>query len=183
MFLKYIIVGIEHVIPYGFDHILFIMLIYFNKSNLKDSLKQCTIFTIAHSITLIISIVYSTTFNSKIIEIFISLSIFIVAIGNIYFNKLNNYKSILIFGFGLIHGLGFSKALTEFGISNSDKTSCLFGFNLGIEIAQIIIIAFLFIITHKLIDKIWYNKNIVYTTTLIISIISFYWTIDQIIRY
>ena len=99
---NYLQLGFTHVIPSGFDHILFILCLFFYSSNLKKVLLQCTIFTIAHSIALALSASGIVLYNSKIIEPLIALTILYTAIENIFFTEKSKIRYPLIFIFGLI---------------------------------------------------------------------------------
>lgn len=181
MIINNIWIGFQHVIPLGYDHILFIVSLFFLNSKLKSALLQCTIFTIAHSFTLAIVTIYNPLINFKLIEIFISISIIFVSIENSLKINLKIKRVYFIFIFGLIHGMGFASALKNIGFEKSELISSLLGFNIGVELAQFLIILICFLITFKLINKGWYNSKIVQPISLIISLVAIYWTIDQII--
>ena len=109
----YFQLGFSHVIPLGFDHILFILTLFFLSSNIKTLLIQCSVFTLAHSLSLGLAALGLIIPNATIVEPLIALSILFTAIENIVHDKINPWRLVLIFGFGLIHGLGFAKALNE----------------------------------------------------------------------
>jgi len=179
---QYIQLGFTHVIPFGFDHILFILSIFFLNSNIKSVIIQCSVFTIAHSITLGLSAVDFLVVDTKIIEPLIALSIVITAIENIVSEKVNKRRLVVIFLFGTIHGLGFASALKETGIDRSHFFLSLLCFNFGVEIGQIIVVlAAYFIVSKWFRYKEWYKQRIVYPVSSIIGIIAMYWTIERII--
>ena len=179
--LKYIELGFTHVIPLGFDHILFILCLFFLQSNLRSVLWQCSIFTLAHSMSLGLASAGFFMPNSQIIEPLIALSILFTAVENILNPKLNNWRMILIFMFGLIHGFGFATALSEIGIPKKQFFSSLLSFNIGVEIGQItIILLAYFLISRPFSEKIWYRSRIVNPISMIIGCVALYWTIDRI---
>ena len=107
--INYFILGIQHIIPKGLDHILFIVGLFFFSVTLRPLLIQVTMFTIAHSITLIFVSVSYINVNSLIVEPIIALSIAYVGIENIFKQYVKEYlRYIIIFFFGLLHGLGFA---------------------------------------------------------------------------
>lgn len=179
--LKYLQLGFTHVIPLGFDHILFILCLFFYNSKLKKVLMYCTVFTIAHSIALGLSVFGIIIYNSNLIELLITLTIFYSAIENIFFTKKATIRVLIIFIFGIIHGLGFATALSEIGIPESQFFVSLLSFNVGVELGQfsIIFLAY-FLISKWFSEKIWYKEYIVYPISTIIGCIALYWIIEKI---
>lgn len=179
--IHYFQLGFIHVLPYGFDHILFILSLFFLNSNFKSVLIQCSIFTIAHSITLALAATKYIIPNTNIIEPLIAVSILFTAIENIIHDKINIWRLIIIFGFGLIHGLGFANALNEVGLPQTDFINSLIFFNIGVEFGQITIIFLTYFSINKwLKDKKWYKEKIVYPISSIIGCIALYWTIERL---
>ena len=133
---SYLFLGINHLFE-GLDHILFIFGLLFCISGLFNIIKTITAFTIAHSITLGLSIYGHITLPSGTIESLIALTIIFLAL-EIHKDK-KELKSpwIMAFGFGLLHGLGFAGALGEIGISDDRMLLSLLFYNIGIELAQI----------------------------------------------
>jgi len=181
--IRYIQLGFTHVIPLGFDHILFIISIYFLTSNIKSVIIQCSVFTIAHSFSLAITAAGFIVPDTRIIEPLIAFSILITSIGNIVQVKKNTYQLLLIFIFGLIHGMGFARALNEIGIPPNNFLSALFAFNIGVELGQITVILLVYMLVVKwLSTKKWYEARIVYPISCAIGCIALYWTIERIIH-
>ena len=172
--------GILHVFPTGLDHMLFITALFFLSSKFKTALIQCSVFTLAHSITLFLAVLGYLRFNSKWIEIIIALSIFIVAVENLILQQINWHRLLLIFLFGLIHGLGFATALSQQPIVQSILLKALFGFNLGVETAQAGIIVFCyFLFARGFSHKVWYQKKLVQPISLTIACIALFWTVER----
>jgi hydrogenase/urease accessory protein HupE len=180
--LFYLKLGIQHIIPFGIDHILFIVGLCLLSTNIKTIFWQATAFTIAHSITLAMSMKNIITLPAQIVEPIIALSILFVAIENIILNELKAWRILIVFLFGLIHGLGFASALNEIGLPRNKFLISVFSFNLGVEVGQVTIIGlvFLFIILPAG-KKLWYKKAIAYPLSAIIGLIAAYWTVQRII--
>ena len=179
---QYLQLGFTHVIPLGFDHILFILSIFFLNSNLRSVIIQCSVFTVAHSISLGLSAADFMVVDTKIIEPLIALSIVVTAIENIVSEKVNKWRLLVIFLFGTIHGLGFASALKETGIDKSHFFLSLMCFNFGVEIGQVIVVlAAYYLISKWFSYKVWYKQRIVYPLSGLIGIIAIYWTIERII--
>ena len=136
---SYLTLGIDHLIS-GVDHILFILGLMFLVSGTLNLIKTITAFTVAHSITLGLSVLGLISLPQAAVEAIIALTIIFLAL-EISENKY--YKStpwLIAFGFGLLHGLGFANALTEIGIANEQLLFSLLFFNLGIEAGQLLMI-------------------------------------------
>ncbi|NQW42769.1 MAG: HupE/UreJ family protein [Bacteroidetes bacterium] len=179
---EYLRQGFIHVIPLGFDHILFVICIFLLNSNIKSIIIQCSIFTVAHSLTLALSACNLILPNSNIIEPLIALTILYAAVENILNHKLNKARMVVLFFFGLIHGMGFSFAFKELDLSSSQFYLSLIFFNVGVELGQLLIVVLIyFLISKWLKDKSWYNKRIVYPISTIIACIAMNWFIIRIL--
>lgn len=179
-FLHYTGLGFEHVIPLGYDHILFIIALFFFNSNLKTAVIQCSLFTVAHSVTLASAALGFIRFNTGIIETVIALSIFLVAIENMFGRSLRSWRLVLVFLFGLVHGMGFANALQEIGLPQSQMIQALLGFNLGVELAQVsIILGCYFIIAIWIREKRWYQSHVVNPVSVAISSVALFLAIQR----
>ena len=181
-FIDYVVIGFTHVIPMGFDHILFILTLFFMNTSLRMVVIQCSIFTIAHSISLALSAANIILSDTNVIEPLIAASILFTAIQNILSEKVNRWRVVIIFIFGLIHGMGFASALKNNRILDNHFISALVAFNIGVELAQIaIILLAYFLISKWFREKPWYKHKIVYPISAAIASIALYWTIIRVI--
>ncbi len=142
------LLGFEHILT-GYDHILFLISLLLASTSFKYLLKIVTAFTISHSVTLSLSVMNIITLPSQLVESIIALSIIYIAIENLW-KKQFNHRWALTFGFGLIHGLGFSGILREIQIPRSNLLTSLASFNLGVEIGQILIVTMCFFLLQLL---------------------------------
>lgn len=180
----YVQLGFTHVIPMGFDHILFILCLFFLNSKVKSIVIQCSVFTVAHSLTLGLATYGLIIPNTSFIETLIALSILFTAIENIISAGVNPLRLLLVFVFGLIHGLGFASALKDIGIPKEQFISSLLSFNLGVELGQLtVILSSYFLISKWFSHKVWYKERIVYPISVIIGCIALYWTINRILLF
>lgn len=176
----YLKLGFTHILPLGLDHILFVLCIFLLNPKLKSVLWQATAFTVAHSITLGLAMYNVITPPSQIIEPVIALSIFFVAVENILTDKLKPSRIIIVFIFGLIHGMGFASALTGLGLPEKEFVTGLVMFNVGVELGQVtIILAAWFLVGKWFSKKPWYKSRIVTPASAIIALIALYWTIER----
>ena len=182
-FIKYLFLGIQHIIPKGLDHILFIIGLFLFSNLIRPLLLQVTMFTIAHTITLVIASLSLINVNASIVEPLIALSIVYIGVENI-FKKYSNTKIryYVIFLFGLLHGLGFALVLKDVGLDYSNLLINLVSFNIGVEIAQIFILFLLYLTIGLFFSKKKYYKLIFQIPlSLFISLIAIYWFVERII--
>jgi hypothetical protein len=178
----YLQLGVKHIIPDGVDHTLFIAGLCLINTKWKSILWQATAFTIAHSITLALSMKNIISLPGDVVEPVIALTIAFVAVENILLAELKPWRVIVVFSFGLIHGLGFASALNEAGLPRNQFYTSVIAFNTGVELGQIVIIGgiFLFLIVPFGKRK-WYRKLIVYPVSALIALIALYWTVERMI--
>ena len=182
-FLNYLKIGFEHVLPLGYDHVMFIVALFFFNSSLKSACIQCTIFTISHSLTLVLVALGYINFNANFIEIMISISIFVMAVENIFQHKLYKMRFVLVFIFGLLHGMGFASALSQIGTPQNDFMTALLSFNIGVELAQICIIIFCYYgIAKWFINKPYFQLKIANTISTTIACFAFFLIINRILE-
>ena len=135
---RFLLLGIEHIL-FGYDHVLFILSVILVASRFMEVFKLVASFTVAHSITLTLAFLDVVSLRSAIVEPLIALTIAVVAFENVFFREFKR-RWILVFIFGLIHGLGFVGVLKEITVSKQELLTSLFSFNVGIEVGQLIIV-------------------------------------------
>jgi HupE / UreJ protein len=177
----YLQLGFQHIIPQGFDHILFVAGLCLLSTKVKTILWQATAFTVAHSITLALSMKNIIVAPPAIVEPIIALSILFVAIENLLLEELKPWRILLVFLFGLIHGMGFASSLNEIGLPPGKFFTSILSFNLGVELGQIAVIVAMFsLIIIPLRRKMAYRKRVVYPLSAIIACVAAYWTVERV---
>ena len=151
-FFDFIPVGFDHIVPKGLDHILFVLGLFFLSTRMRPLIWQVSAFTLAHTITLALAALGYVNIPGSIVEPLIALSIVYVAVENIFTDGLNPWRPAIVFGFGLLHGLGFASVLAEYGLPDANFIPALIGFNIGVEIGQLAVIAVAFLGVKKAID-------------------------------
>jgi HupE/UreJ protein len=142
--------GLTHIVE-GYDHLLFLFCLLIAGGTLRNFLVVITAFTVGHSITLGASVLGYISLPSSLTETIIALSIVIAALLNLKWldsepksqeDSFSNIKSrgLLAGSFGLIHGLGFAGILKEIGVEGSGVAAPLLGFNLGVELGQLVLV-------------------------------------------
>lgn len=177
----YLQLGFTHILPYGLDHILFVLGLFLLSPKLKPLLWQISAFTVAHSITLSLAMFNVITIPSEIVEPVIALSIVFIAVENIVTKDLKPWRIVIIFLFGLIHGLGFAGVLKELGLPQSQFVNALICFNVGVELGQVTVVLIAYCAVGLWFQsKKWYRERIIIPGSLIIAVIASYWTIQRI---
>lgn len=177
----YMKLGYRHILPDGFDHILFISGLCLLSTRIKTLLWQATAFTVAHTITLMLCMKGIIVLPPAIIEPIIALSIAFIAIENILLSELKAWRILVVFGFGLVHGMGFASALNELGLPRNAFYTSLLSFNVGVELGQITVITSIyFALIYWFGQKTWYRQRVVYPLSAMIAIIALYWTYQRL---
>lgn len=195
---RFLIAGIEHIIPLGIDHILFVLGLFFFALRLGPLLWQVTAFTLAHTITLALATLGYITIPDDwmwLVEAIIALSITYVAVENILRPKLGWWRPAVVFGFGLLHGLGFASVLQEFGLSQGQFVVSLVAFNVGVEVGQLLVILAAFIVLLIAVgaarlgkfegeEALVRERHIMFRAmsvigSILIAIVGFYWFVER----
>ncbi|BBI35924.1 HupE/UreJ family protein [Cohnella abietis] len=169
--------GVEHILG-GYDHLLFLLTFLLRPQTIRQYALIVTAFTVAHSLTLTLAVLGWVDFPSKWVEIIIALSICYTAIENIWGKGLSR-RWIIVFLFGLVHGLGFASALQEMPITKEHLAGVLISFNLGIEVIQLILVLALLPLLS------WWQKRSFHMWTMrwlsgVIVAIGLFWTIQRL---
>ena len=194
---SYIVIGFEHIVPKGLDHILFILGLFLLANHWRPLLWQVTMFTVAHTITLALAMNQLIELPATIVEPLIALSIAYVGIENLYAKRLHQSRLILVFVFGLLHGLGFASVLTDFGMPENDFAVALISFNVGVELGQIAVISAAFVLTGCCFWLVFrkecfnlfsfesnvqqnYRRFVVQPGSILIALIGVYWFVERL---
>lgn len=177
----YIPIGFAHILPKGLDHILFVLGLFFLSIHLRPLLWQVTAFTLAHTVTLALGALGLVTVPASIVEPLIAASITYVAIENIFTSGLTRWRPFIIFGFGLLHGLGFASVLGEIGLPDGQFMPALIGFNVGVELGQITVISLAFIAVGAWFrHKPWYRARISLPASVLIAAVGAWWFVERV---
>ena len=185
--------GIWH-IWLGFDHVLFLLTLLLPSVLLAggqrasgrsgftvtvlDVLKIVTAFTLAHSLTLTLAVLNWVSLPSRLVESGIALTVLLGALNNLH-PVLRERRWVAAFVFGLIHGFGFAGALKALGLPPGDLAISLFGFNLGVEIGQLVIVAAFVPLAFRLRNTRFYRLAVFYGGSIMIALIAAAWFIER----
>ena len=173
--------GFEHIIPQGLDHILFVLGLFFSTLKLRSLILQVTAFTFAHSITLALAALGFVKLQLSVVEPLIFLSIVWVAFENTFFKKTTKWRPLVVFTFGLLHGLGFATLLTQYGLPKDNFISLLLAFNVGVEFGQFAVLLAAFILIRLIYLKTEYKNQLKIPASILIGCTGLFWFIESII--
>ena len=183
--------GIWH-IWIGYDHILFLLSLLLPavllpglreqqhglKAAFVDVLKVVTAFTLAHSITLSLASLSLVSMPSRWVESAIAASVILAALNNLL-PLFRGKRPVAAFAFGLIHGFGFASVLRDLGLPQGSLLASLLGFNVGVEIGQLAIIA-AFLPVAWLLRKTWFYRQILTVGSLAIALVACVWLVERL---
>ena len=175
--------GFEHIIPQGLDHILFVLGLFFSCITFRSLLWQVTAFTVAHSITLVLAAQGLVQLRGDIVEIIIALSIVWIAIENCLYKETSKWRYLVVFSFGLLHGLGFAALLTQYGLPKENFISLLLAFNIGVEFGQLAVLLIAFLLIKLILRKNWYSNQIKIPASIIIALVGLFWFVERIFQF
>ena len=178
---SYLQQGFEHILPEGLDHILFVLGLFLLCRAWRPILLQVTTFTAAHTITLALATLGYVSVDPKIVEPIIAASIAIVALENIFRPTYGRFRLLLVFVFGLIHGLGFAQRLIDERIPSGSVVSALLGFNIGVELGQLAVIGLAVAATFWIKDEANYRRWIVIPASALIALAGLFWAIQRLV--
>ncbi|MBC6403034.1 MAG: HupE/UreJ family protein [Hyphomonadaceae bacterium] len=133
-------IGVRHILPGGLDHILFVLALFLAAAGLRSLVLQISVFTVAHTVTLGLTAARVIEPPPAIVEPLIALSIAVVALETLFRAEQERWKFLIIFGFGLFHGMGFAGFVREIGLPPEQFWPSLIGFNIGVEIGQLSVV-------------------------------------------
>lgn len=179
-FAGYIGVGFDHIVPKGLDHILFVLGLFFLSFNMRPLLWQVTAFTLAHTVTLALGALDILRIPPGVVEPLIAASILYVSVENLLIRRLAPWRPAVVFGFGLLHGLGFAAVLQDFGLGSDHFVPKLIGFNLGVELGQLAVIGAAWAALGLIFGALpWYHRRIGAPVSVAIAAIAFLWVLER----
>jgi hydrogenase/urease accessory protein HupE len=172
--------GFIHVLPKGLDHILFVLGLFLLSRSVRPLLLQVTMFTLAHSVTLALATLGYVKVPTSIVEPIIAASIAAVALENIFHPRYTSWRLVIVFIFGLVHGLGFASVLSDLNLPQASLVVGLIGFNFGVEGAQLTVIAAALLVTCWLRSPERYRQWIVIPGSALIAAIGLWWAVERV---
>jgi hypothetical protein len=192
-FADYLREGVWH-IWIGFDHILFLLSLLLpavlhwraprwqpvddGRAAFWDVFRIVTSFTVAHSITLSLAALHVVSLPSRLVESAIAASVVVAALNNLK-PLVQARRWVVAFGFGLIHGFGFASVLAELGLPSDALLLALVGFNLGVELGQLAIVALFLPLAYSLRRSMLYRRTVMTGGSLVIALVAAVWFVER----
>lgn len=184
----YLTIGVGHILPGGLDHILFVLALFLSSTRLRALVIQISTFTVAHTATLGLAAAGVISPSAGIVEPLIAATIAFVAIENLFLEDMPRWRPLIVFTFGLVHGMGFAGFFGELGLPPGQFWSALIGFNIGVEIGQLCVILAAFVlglglrralaISHH---EAAYRRYLVLPASAMIGATGLLWTVERIL--
>lgn len=185
---RYLRLGFRHIIPDGLDHILFVLGLFLASQRLGPLVRHVTAFTVAHALTLGLGALGAVSLSPRVVEPLIALSIVWIAAENILHRSDDSRArrgfsrtTAIVFLFGLLHGLGFARVLTELGLPESEWLLALATFNVGIELGQLGVIATALLAVGWFRHRPWYRHRVVVPASAAIALVGLFWAIERVL--
>lgn len=177
---RYLRLGYTHIMPQGLDHILFVLGLFFLSPTLRALLWQITAFTVAHSITLGLTMLGVVELSPRIVEPLIAASIVFVAVENVLTSRIHPWRPVVVFAFGLVHGMGFAGVLRDLGLPRGQMLPALVSFNVGVEIGQLTVVVGAMLAVGWWRERAWYRSGIAIPASLLIAAVGAFWTVQRL---
>lgn len=175
----YFLLGIEHIL-FGYDHLVFLLGLVLVGGRWRALLLVITAFTLAHSITLGMAVLGVWAPSPRIVEPLIALSVAYVGVEN-QFVKDAEKRWRITFPFGLVHGFGFAGALGEIQLPKADVPKALLGFNLGVEIGQLAVLAIVLPLIMAARKRPWFEQKGVRYLSYVIAGLGIVWFVARVV--
>jgi hypothetical protein len=180
-FRRFLTLGVTHILPLGLDHVLFVLGLALLSPRLAPLLAQVTAFTLAHTLTLALSGYGVVRLSPRVVEPLIALSIVYVAVENVVSPKLRASRIVLVFAFGLLHGLGFAGVLGEIGLPEGQRLTALLAFNVGVELGQLGVIALAALALGLWVRLGGDRTSLVRPASLLIAAVGLFWVVERLL--
>ncbi len=179
-FMAWLGLGFVHIIPAGADHVLFVMALALGTRKWRPLVALVTTFTVAHSLTMALASLGIVPMGGRMIEIVIAGSIVFLAVENLFEVKLWA-RVVVVFLFGLLHGLGFASVLSELLSPGRDLLVPLLGFNVGVEVGQLLVVGLVSAALYRFRKADWLHKRVVVPGSLAIAAVGLFWAVERLL--
>lgn len=191
---QYGVDGVWHIWT-GYDHILFLLSLLLPavlirragqwdpaptlRGSFTEVLKVVTAFTLAHSITLTLAALQIISLPSRLVESVIAASVVLAALNNLR-GTVDKRRWVMAFSFGLIHGFGFASVLADLGLPQGALTLALVGFNGGVELGQLAIVAVFLPLAFYLRATRFYRVGVLTGGSILVAVLASWWLVQRV---
>jgi len=182
-FRRFVLFGVTHILPFGLDHVLFVLGLALLSPRVAPLFAQVSAFTLAHTLTLALASYGVVQLPSRVVEPLIALSIVYVGVENAVSPRLRPWRVALVFAFGLLHGLGFAGVLCELGLTDARRLTALLAFNVGVELGQLAVIGLALVALFGWSRLGRERSALVRPASLLIAGIGLLWTLQRLLGW
>ena len=178
----YLGLGFTHALPQGTDQILFVVALVLLSTQLGPLAAQVTTFTAAYTLALALAAFGVLSLPPRVIGPMVALSIAYVGFENLTTSELRVGRIALVFAFGLVHGMGLAGVLSDLGMPRRDLPAALLGFDAGVEVGLLTVIAAAFVAVRWMRDRPWYRQRAVWPLSAAIGCVGLFWAVERVWR-
>lgn len=175
---RFVGLGLEHILL-GLDHVLFLVLLLLGAQSWRGVIRLATAFTVAHSVTLALAVLGWVDIPAAVVEPLIAASIVYIAVENIVRGE-SRHRTLVVFAFGLLHGLGFAGALSFTDDFGGGLIGALISFNLGIELGQLLVVLLVFPLLLVARRHSWSSRAHV-AGAVVVGVIGLLWLVERLL--
>jgi hypothetical protein len=180
LFLVYGFLGFQHILPLGLDHVLFVLGFFFIGGGARQLALLVSCFTVAHSLTLALATFRVVDLPADLVEPLIAASIIYIGLEKLLTTehsatRRQRVRYGVVFGFGLLHGLGFARVLGEVGLPDGEFVLALLAFNVGVELGQLLVLLLALLVFGAFRHRAWYASCIATPGAIVVAGIGLYW--------
>jgi hypothetical protein len=176
---RFVLLGGKHLLL-GWDHLLFVVALLLGSRRVRDLLAVASLFTLAHSVTLALVAMGVVAVPAAVVEPLIALSITAVALENLLGRGVTRQRMVAVFGFGLLHGMGFAGSLRLDDEVSWDLLTSLLVFNVGIELGQVLVLAAAFPLLLVLRRYRW-TAVVLPVVTVAVAAVGLAWFVERLV--
>ncbi len=184
LFLVYGFLGFQHILPLGLDHVLFVLGLFFLGGGARQLTLLVSCFTVAHSLTLALATFRVIDLPAVFVESLIAASIVYIGLEKLLSadsgaRSRQRLRYAVVFGFGLLHGLGFARVLGEVGLPDGQFLWALLAFNVGVELGQLFVLLLAFGTVGLFRHRSWYASCIATPGAIVVAGVGLYWLVQR----
>ncbi|HET9932131.1 MAG TPA: HupE/UreJ family protein [Polyangiaceae bacterium] len=184
LFWRYVRLGFTHILPSGWDHVLFVTgLVLGASGRLRRLLIELSAFTLAHTMTLGLGALGVFAASPRLVEPLIALSIAFIGFENLRAKPSPRGRLALVFGFGFLHGMGFASALAQIGLARDSFVLSLLSFNGGVELGQLAVVVVLMTLLAPVRDEGRLRRFVVRPASIAIAGAGIAWALARVFGY
>jgi len=177
----YVYQGVIHILPLGDDHVAFVLALFFLTPKTRPLVLQLSAFTVAHTVSLALAVLGYVSLPGRFVEAAIAASILWIALHNVRSAQGRGHRLAVVFGFGLLHGMGFASALQELGLPTRELVAALLSFNVGVELGQLAVVGAAISVVGPWRREPWYRERVSRPASAVLAALGAMWLVQRVL--